>query len=516
MAAAVKVAAIKAAHDSHNNHHAPSKKHEKPAVRFYTGPYTGWRTYQPLMDKIYTYPLVEYFVAFLIVANFFISITEKWIDPIAGHMNPVNRKYNTTWWAIGLMFNILFLIELAVNMYAYWLWDFWLTTPDGKKWSINGWNCFDFVIVLVGWLDQMELISGPLKLLRLMRAFRVFRLFKRIKSLQKIIVSLGRAVPGMINAMVIMLIVMSIYAMLGVEFFSHSFTPRVYEKESPVSGGVGYTDDAWIFDPESKYYRTNAEKYECPDQLLNNETSECYITARGNGYAEEYFGNFGRSLYTLFQVLTGDSWSEAIARPMFEAEPIVTTLYFVSYVVFIAIILVNVVVAVLLEKMVDDGSDEEEEEEHYHHKNHDWVHPDAKATIGELWDLKQDIRAKHMVMQAQLDALTANIEALCAAQGVKPVKGEDMVQQCNPVAKHDDQGFFDAKGNRLCMTNEAGHTVEKVRSWVYTKEEVDARLAEEESGMTKTPSMGGSTAKLVPTGDTPAGGDMQVVNIEES
>eukprot|EP00619_Florenciella_sp_RCC1007_P016091 CAMPEP_0205937858 /NCGR_PEP_ID=MMETSP1325-20131115/45268_1 /ASSEMBLY_ACC=CAM_ASM_000708 /TAXON_ID=236786 /ORGANISM="Florenciella sp., Strain RCC1007" /LENGTH=30 /DNA_ID= /DNA_START= /DNA_END= /DNA_ORIENTATION= len=30
MAAAVKVAAIKAAHDSHNNHHAPSKKHEKP------------------------------------------------------------------------------------------------------------------------------------------------------------------------------------------------------------------------------------------------------------------------------------------------------------------------------------------------------------------------------------------------------------------------------------------------------------------------------------------------------
>lgn len=103
---------------------------------------------------------------------------------------------------------ILFLIELAVNMYAYWLWDFWCVcnNADGTKWSLNGWNCFDFIIVLVGWLDQLNLISGPLKLLRLMRAFRVFRLFKRIKSLQKIIVSLGRAVPGMINAMVIMLI----------------------------------------------------------------------------------------------------------------------------------------------------------------------------------------------------------------------------------------------------------------------------------------------------------------------
>ena len=48
---------------------------------------------------------------------------------------------------------------------------------------------------------------------------------------------------------------------------------------------------------------------------------------------------------------------------MFEAEPIVTTLYFVSYIVFIGLVLVNVVVAVLLEKMVDDEEEEEEDEE---------------------------------------------------------------------------------------------------------------------------------------------------------
>lgn len=515
MAAAVRVAAIHAAKDHGEKHKAPGSKSkaEKAPVRFYNGPFTGWRAYQPAMNKFYTYPLVEYFVAFLIVANFFISITEKWIDPMAGHMNPANRKFDALWNGIGLMFNILFLIELAVNMYAYWLWDFWCVcnNADGTKWSLNGWNCFDFIIVLVGWLDQLNLISGPLKLLRLMRAFRVFRLFKRIKSLQKIIVSLGRAVPGMINAMVIMLIVMSIYAMLGVEFFSHSFTPRVYEKESSVSGGVGYTDDAWIFDPESDMYRTADDKYECPVNLLDNETSTCYVTARGNGYAEEYFGNFGRSLYTLFQVLTGDSWSEAIARPMFEAEPIVTTLYFVSYVVFIAIILVNVVVAVLLEKMVDDGSDEEEEEEHYHHKNHDWVHPDAKATIGELWDLKQDIRAKHMVMQAQLDALTANIEALCAKQGVTPVTSEGLLAPPNEVAAHDDKGYFDEKGNRICETNEDGHVVEKVRSWVYTREEVDARLAEE---LQRKNSTKGSPA--AGNAEKPEIQVVQVVNIEES
>jgi len=511
MAAAVRVAAISASQHKHE-HKAPKKRKTIVAPRFNDDvEFVGWRKYQPAMDKIYTYPPVEYFVAFLIVANFFISITEKWIDPLAGHMNPDRRKYADTWNAIGLLFNILFLIEILANMYAYWLWDFWLVKGAGNKWSLNGWNCFDFIVVLIGWLLQVNVaLPGPLKLLRLMRAFRVFRLFKRVKSLNKIIVSLGRAVPGMVNAMMIMLIVMSIYAMLGVEFFSHSFTPRVYEELSSVSGGVGYTDEEWILgDGTAPEYVKDPEKYECPDQLLDNETSVCYVTARGNGYGEEYFGNFGRSLYTLFQVLTGDSWSEAIARPMFEAEPIVTTLYFVSYVVFIAIILVNVVVAVLLEKMVDDGSEEEDDEEHYHHKSHDWVHPDAKATIGELWDLKQDIRAKHMIMQAQLDALTANIEALCAKQGVTPVSSAGLVKAPNELAKHDDEGYFDEKGNRVLedkYDEETGASwkVEKVRSWVYTKEEVIHRLAEEQ-----TKAGGGSKV-------APIDADIQVVNIEES
>ena len=35
------------------------------------------------------------------------------------------------------------------------------------------------------------------------------------------------------------------------------------------------------------------------------------MTPRGYHYGQEYYGTFGRSLYTLFQVLTGESWSEA-------------------------------------------------------------------------------------------------------------------------------------------------------------------------------------------------------------
>merc|ERR1719502_1479634 len=87
-------------------------------------------------------------------------------------------------------------------MYAFWFWTFWK----------NAWNVFDFFVVSIGLLTTF-------KVPRMMRAFRVFRLFKRIKSLNKIIVSLGKAVPGVVNAFVILFIVMCIYAILAVDFF---------------------------------------------------------------------------------------------------------------------------------------------------------------------------------------------------------------------------------------------------------------------------------------------------------
>ena len=66
-------------------------------------------------------------------------------------------------------------------------------------------------------------------------------------------------------------------------------------------------------------------------------------------YGQEYWGNFMKSLYTLFQVLTGESWSEAVARPLLEWSPVPTAIYFVSFMLLNGIVLINVVVAVLLE-----------------------------------------------------------------------------------------------------------------------------------------------------------------------
>jgi len=135
--------------------------------------------------------------------------------------------------------------------------------------------------------------------LRLMRAFRVFRLFKRLASLRKILKALENAVPGCSNAFSIVILVNAIYSILGVEFFKDS-------------------DSA------------------------------------------AYFKNFSVAMFTMFQVMTGDSWSEAIARPIIDQYPW-AAIYFITYILIVGIVLINVVIAVLLEKMVDSGEEEEEE-----------------------------------------------------------------------------------------------------------------------------------------------------------
>eukprot|EP00929_Paragymnodinium_shiwhaense_P063220 TRINITY_DN3159_c0_g1_i1.p1 TRINITY_DN3159_c0_g1~~TRINITY_DN3159_c0_g1_i1.p1 ORF type:complete len:405 (-),score=98.03 TRINITY_DN3159_c0_g1_i1:61-1275(-) len=243
---------------------------------------------------------VQLFVASLIVGNFLMFIVAKQIDPF-------EKKYGDIWLTIDLFFNTIFTLELLVNMYGNWLCGFWK----------SGWNVFDFVVVAIGLLDTAKVELGPLKLLRMMRAFRVFRLFKKIESLNKIIVSLMHAIPGMMNAFLINAIFMFIFAVLAVDFF----------------GDVGAD------------CRTN------PDTRVT-----ITVTSRDGCFGKEYYGDFGKSLYTLFQILTGESWSEAVVRPilLFYDSPFdqfACGMFFTAFIIINAIILLNVVVAVLLDKM---------------------------------------------------------------------------------------------------------------------------------------------------------------------
>merc|ERR1719215_2246528 len=151
----------------------------------------------------------------------------------------------------------------------------------------------------------------------MLRAFRVFRLFKRIESLNKLLTALATSIPGMMNAGFVMLLVTCIYGILGVNLLGKF-----------AEGGT----------------------------VINSEGEVIIIeTQRGLSYGEEYFGNLGRSLYTLLQILTAESWSEAVARPaMFAENGMWLAIYFITYILLNGIILTNVVITVLLDKMLGD------------------------------------------------------------------------------------------------------------------------------------------------------------------
>lgn len=270
--------------------------------------------YQEPVAAFYTSKRVQVFIAGLIVSNFGVSCTSKQLDPDS-------IKYPAVWSFSENFFNIVFAMELAINMFGFWMRPFFR----------SAWNIFDFVVVMIGVLDLVRApLPGPLKLVRMLRAFRVFRLFGRVESLKKIIVMIHRALPGVASAFMLNFIVLCIYAVLAVDFFK---------------------------DLHEECHDLEARGLRVPPGAK---------TPRGKCFGEDYYGSFLRSLYTLFQILTGESWSEAAVRPVlhfFERsimETIGVAIFFISFIMINAVVLLNVVVAVLIEGM--SGPDENEED----------------------------------------------------------------------------------------------------------------------------------------------------------
>lgn len=64
----------------------------------------------------------------------------------------------------------------------------------------------------------------------------------------------------------------------------------------------------------------------------------------------DWFGSLGNSLYTLFQVMTLESWSMGIVRPVMESHPN-AWIFFVSFILITAFAVVNLVVGLIVNTM---------------------------------------------------------------------------------------------------------------------------------------------------------------------
>ena len=76
----------------------------------------------------------------------------------------------------------------------------------------------------------------------------------------------------------------------------------------------------------------------------------------------EYFGNLQRTILTLFQIVTLDSWSSGLMRPLMEFNPWVW-IYFVSFVLVGTFIIFNLFIGVIVNN-VEKANKEETENAH--------------------------------------------------------------------------------------------------------------------------------------------------------
>jgi voltage-gated sodium channel len=64
----------------------------------------------------------------------------------------------------------------------------------------------------------------------------------------------------------------------------------------------------------------------------------------------DWFGDIGRSLYTLFQIMTLESWSMGIARPVMETFPYAWA-FFVPFILIATFTMLNLFVAIIVSAM---------------------------------------------------------------------------------------------------------------------------------------------------------------------
>ena len=79
----------------------------------------------------------------------------------------------------------------------------------------------------------------------------------------------------------------------------------------------------------------------------------------------EWFGTIGNSMYTLFQIMTLESWSMGIVRPVMKEFPL-AWLFFVPFILVTTFAILNLFIGIIVDAMQQiskDGSQEEKKTE---------------------------------------------------------------------------------------------------------------------------------------------------------
>ncbi|APR03160.1 MULTISPECIES: ion transporter [Pseudomonadota] len=164
-------------------------------------------------------------------------------------------------------------------------------------------------------------VDEGLAVLRSLRILRALRLISVLPSMRKVVSALLRALPGMGSVVSLLLLLFYIASVMATKLFAADF----------------------------------------PD----------------------WFGSIGASLYTLFQIMTLESWSMGIVRPVMEAHPF-AWIFFITFILLTTFAVLNLFIAIMVDAMSATEHVEQEETRTLVVEEHQAVMSELQAIRAEL------------------------------------------------------------------------------------------------------------------------------------
>lgn len=166
--------------------------------------------------------------------------------------------------------------------------------------------------------------SGPFAVLRVLRVLRLLRLISVVPRLRFVVEALLHAIPGIASIGVLILIIFYVFAVVATGLYGAAF----------------------------------------PD----------------------WFGSLGRSMFTLFQIMTLESWSMGVVRPVMQVFPF-AWIFFVLFILVATFTMLNLFIGIIVETMQTLHAKSDEDEKSKKSPTED----DPASVIDELRGLRKEI-----------------------------------------------------------------------------------------------------------------------------
>ena len=159
--------------------------------------------------------------------------------------------------------------------------------------------------------------AGPFYILRALRILRVLRLISVVPQMRRVVQALVTAIPGLLSIVALISLIFYISAVLATNLFGPVF--------------------------------------------------------------QEWFGTIGASMYSLFQIMTLESWSMGIVRPVMKVYPY-AWIFFVPFIMVTSFAVINLFIGVIVDAMQTVQKDLVEE-----------VHADARHIEDKLENMEKEL-----------------------------------------------------------------------------------------------------------------------------